>query len=402
MHILFLTQFYSTPDCPAAARHYAFLRHLGQRHDVSLVTTRALLDAAETGCFDLVPSGVHLHAVDTVYQNHMGALQRVRPYVRYAAGSLARSLRLPPPDVVFASNTPLSVAVAGAAVARARRAPLVLEVQDLWPDFPVQMGAIRSPLLRRALYGLERRLYRSAAHVVATSPDMEAHVRRHGVPASRTDTLLYGTDIDLADDPTFDVSGTLRETSGIGDAHVLLYAGSFGRANDIPTLIETARLLRHRADLVFVFMGQGYHAAALQEAVASLPNVRLLPPQPRHRTFSWFRLATLSVVSFIDLPVLSANSPAKFFDSLAAGTPVIVTNPGWTKQFVEAHRCGWYVPPSRPEHLAHQIVEAVASPDDMREAGKRGSEAAHRLFDRRVMAPRFEDILLDAMRSSRG
>jgi glycosyltransferase involved in cell wall biosynthesis len=97
---------------------------------------------------------------------------------------------------------------------------------------------------------------------------------------------------------------------------------------------------------------------------------------------TWYQLADLSLVPFLDLPVLASNSPAKFFDSLTMGTPVIVTNPGWTRTFVETHQCGWYVPPSDPDSMVQQLRSLMASPHQLRTASRRGREIAAEQFDR--------------------
>jgi glycosyltransferase involved in cell wall biosynthesis len=273
----------------------------------------------------------------------------------------------------------------------------VFLVQDLWPDFPIQMGALPNPWLQRRLYALERRLYTRAAHVIPYSPDMEAHILRHGIAPDRVTTHLNGTDFWLLDACTPADVATLRDAHGLAGKQVVLYGGTFGRANDIPTLIQAAERLTHRRDVQFVFVGHGFLTNLVREAAGRLPNVTLIPPQPRHRMPAWFKLAALSVISFIDLPVLSTNSPAKFFDSLGAGTPVVVTNPGWTRRFVEEHGCGWYVPPSNPEALMHRLDAVLADPEALATTGKRGAAVARRQFDREVMAGQLEAILLDVV-----
>jgi glycosyltransferase involved in cell wall biosynthesis len=264
--------------------------------------------------------------------------------------------------------------------------PWILEVRDLWPDFPVQMGAIPSVPLRRALYRLEQWLYQDAHHVVAVSPDMARHVRSHLAPThahsrGRVSTLLPGTDQHLLAHAMERSPETLRQHHGIEARNVVLYAGTFGRANDLPTLLDAARRFRER-DIAFLFVGHGYYEPAVRRAADRLSHVFVLPPQPHHRMLSWFALADLALVSFIDLPVLATNAPAKFFDSLSAGTPVIVTNPGWTKSFVEKHRCGWYVPASRPALLADQIATLVSNKARLQAAGDRGARIAQRRFAR--------------------
>ena len=104
-------------------------------------------------------------------------------------------------------------------------------------------------------------------------------------------------------------------------------------------------------------------------------------------------MADVSLVPFIDLPVLKANSPAKFFDSLATGTPVIVTNDGWTRSFVEQHRCGWYAPVAEPGSIAHTIRDIIDKNDVLHDAGRNGYRAALARFNRVDMLDPLEDIL---------
>ena len=161
-------------------------------------------------------------------------------------------------------------------------------------------------------------------------------------------------------------------------------------------MLDATARLAHRDDLRFVFAGYGYFETALQEAASQAANLLVLPPQPRHRMLCWFKLADLSLVSFIDKPVLAANSPAKFFDSLSAGTPVLVTNPGWTREFVEAHQCGWYTPPSDAAALAERIAWICDHPEARAEAGRKAGTLARARFDRTRLVHRLERIFEQA------
>lgn len=390
MHVLFFYQYYHTPDCAAAGRLYHLIERLAKRHRVTVVSTDAWLRQRTTDRYPLVPEGVDLRLFSIPHRNEMNIRQRLSAYARYALQSISAGLRLQDVDLVVGSSTPLTAAWGASVVARRHRVPWIFEVRDLWPDFPIQMGAVRNPLARKALYAVEHALYRSAAHVVTLSPDMEAHVRQQGVPAGRVTTLVNGADFSLAATSADDA---LPEVLRSDDRAVVLFAGTFGRASDIPTLIDAARRLAHRRDLVFVFVGSGYYRPALEQAATELPNLLVFPPVAHHQIYAWFRRAALSVVSFRDLPVLAANSPAKFFDSLAVGTPVLVTNPGWTRAFVERHRCGWYVPAERPDLLAARIEELVEHPEILAEAGCRGQTVAQQEFDREELAHRFIDLI---------
>lgn len=394
-------QHYHTPDCATAARPYALVKRLAEEHEVTLITTNAWRARRLTRAFDWVPPGVRLVELDVPYRNAMATPARLRAFLTYAAQAVARGLRGVQPDLIYGSSTPLTAAAAAAAVARMRGVPWIFEVRDLWPDFPVQMGALPGgPLgaaLRESLYALERRLYRSAAHVVAHSPDMAAHVRPHR--ADGVSVVEYGTDLRLLDGVSEDDVAAWRQRLGADGKTLVLYAGSFGRANDVPSLLRAARQLRGRGDLRFVIAGRGHHAPAVEAAAQQLPNVRALPPQPQQAALALFRAADLSLVPFLDRPVLAANAPSKLFDSLAAGTPVVVTNPGWTKALVEAHGCGWHVPAEQPAALARQIARLTETPAALDAAGRRGAGLARRRFDRAVQMNRLAAIIRSAVSS---
>jgi glycosyltransferase involved in cell wall biosynthesis len=336
--------------------------------------------------------------LDAPYDNAMGKRQRLAAFRRYMAGAFLRGMRMPRPDVIFGTSTPLTAAWVADRVAALRGVPWVFEVRDLWPDFPIQMGAVRAPWLQRRLLTLERRLYRRAAHIVPLSPDMERHILRQNIPPARVTTLLNGTDFEWIDRDQGAAVAALDAQHHLQDKQVVLYAGTFGRANDIPTILHAAERLAGEPRILFVLLGEGFKGPDVAEAAERLPNVVLVPPVPRPDTFTWMKRADLSLVTFIDRPVLAANSPAKFFDSLGSGTPVLVTNPGWTKRFVEDHACGWYVPPENPEALAGEITRILARPDLLDAYGARGAKIARLHFDREELAVSLEEILRNAAR----
>jgi glycosyltransferase involved in cell wall biosynthesis len=255
-------------------------------------------------------------------------------------------------------------------------------------------------LARRQLFALEKRLYESAAHIVPLSPDMSEYVAGLGVSTSKITTLLNGTDLDLAARATPEDVAALRRAQDLGGRQVVLYAGTFGRANDMPTVVAAAEAMAAADPAVtWLFLGHGYYEPLVAAAAARWPGrIRLVGGQPRHAVFSWFALADVAVVSFLDLPVLDTNSPAKLYDALAVGTPVVVTNKGWTKTLVEQHGCGWYAPAGNAAALTAQLQAVLAMPDELAAAGARGRQLALSAFDRQQLAAQMMTILTAAAR----
>ena len=395
MHIAVFNQYHTNPDCPATSRHYALLAHIAKSHRVTLLTTSAWDGQRLTREFAWLPPGVDCRTVNISYTNRMGPGRRVMAFAQYAAWAVREGLRMERPDVIWGISTPLTAAWAAAQVARWRRVPWVFEVQDLWPAFPVAMGGISTALARQQLFALEKRLYCNARHIMPLSPDMTHYVTGLGVPAAKVTTVLNGTDFDLAARATPAAVAALRQALGLEGKKVVLYAGTFGRANDIPTLVAAAEIqVAIDPDVAWLFLGHGYYEPLVAAAAARWPGrIRLVGGQPRHAVFAWFGLADLAVVSFLALPVLDANSPAKLYDALAVGTPVVVTNRGWTKTLVETHGCGWYTPAGDAPQLATCLRNLLAQPALLQAAGRCGQNLARQEFDRQQLAVVVQRVL---------
>ncbi|GAA4366379.1 hypothetical protein GCM10023185_37450 [Hymenobacter saemangeumensis] len=400
MHIAVFSQYHTNPDCPATSRHYALLAHIAKTHRVTLLTTQAWAGQRLTKEFDWVPAGVELRVADVAYNNKMGPARRALAFAQYAAWAVREGLRIDKPDVIWGISTPLTAAWAAARVAQWRRVPWVFEVQDLWPSFPIAMGAVPTAFARQQLYNLEKRLYASARHIIPLSPDMTRYVTDLGIAEQKVTTVLNGTDLELAARATPARVEALRQEQGLLGKRVILYAGTFGRANDIPTLVEAAeRMVAQDADCVWLFLGHGFYQPLIADTAQRWPGrIRLVGGQPRHAVFSWFALADVAVVSFLELPVLDANSPAKLYDSLAVGTPVVVTNQGWTKELVEREACGWFVPAGQASALVARLQQLLNEPGELQAAGQRGQQLARRAFDRQQLARVVQSILEDAAR----
>ena len=400
MHVAVFSQYHTNPDCPATSRHYTLLAHLAKTHRVTLLTTPAWKGQLLTNEFPWVPAGVEIREAAIPYENRMGPARRALAFAQYAGWAVREGLRIDKPDVIWGISTPLTAAWAAAQVARWRRVPWVFEVQDLWPAFPIAMGAVPTALARRQLYGLEKRLYQSARHILPLSPDMTRYVMDLGIPASKITTVLNGTDLELAARATPAVVEKLRQAQGLVGKRVVLYAGTFGRANDVPTLVAAAETMAAEdPDTVWIFLGYGFFAPLVAAAAARWPGrIRLVGGQARHEVFAWFSLADISVVSFLGLPVLDTNSPAKLYDSLAVGTPVVVTNAGWTQKLVEQYACGWFVPAGAAAALVTRLRELLQTPALLTAAGANGKALATQHFDRQQLAALVQEILEAAAR----
>jgi glycosyltransferase involved in cell wall biosynthesis len=298
--------------------------------------------------------------------------------------------------VVFASSTPLTIGIAGLATARLKRVPFVFEIRDLWPAVPVQLGALRSRTAVRSAEWLERRLYEGAERIVVLSEGAQQDLERRGVPSEKLALIPNAADLDVFRPGVVDAD--FRARHGLEGRFVALYAGAMGRANGLDQLVDAADRLRG-SRVMIVALGDGGERARLERRVQELglDNLLFLPPVAKEQLAGIVGAADVTLTIFAPYPVLETNSPNKFFDSLAAGKPVVVNLDGWLRRLVDEHDAGAWVPAGDPAALAAALTELADDEARVERMGRNARALAEREFSRDLMAERLARTLEEAV-----
>lgn len=396
VRILYLHQFFVTREGTGGTRSYEFARQLvADGHAVTMVTAASGARAVEREVDGIRVVEARGGYGDYVTATGMGYGRRIAAFVRFALAATVAALRGPRPDVVFATSPPLTIALPAIAAARRWRVPLVFEVRDLWPEAPIQMGALSSPTAQRLARLLERAVYRAATEIVALSPGMRDGIVATGVSPDRVTLIPNASDLDLFS-PTLD-PGDLRDRLGLGDAFVCSYFGTMGEANDLTQVLDAAALLRERGEtrVRFVLQGDGKRRTALERDVREreLDNVVLLPAGDKLAAARLAAASDACMTIFKQVPILATNSPNKLFDTFAAGRPAIVNTDGWQRTLVERHEAGVFARPGDPADLAERVLALREDPELARRMGENGRRLAEREFDRALLAERLRGVL---------
>ena len=403
MRILYLHQYFVTRAGVGGTRSYEFARYLvNQGHEVVMIAAADESSGRGSGLVNHRDvDGIELIEVRAGHNDYlrgtsMGYLARIRSFFQFALASSRVALRLPRPDVVFATSTPLTIGIPALAASWRHNAPLVFEVRDLWPEAPIQLGALRSLMGIELARWLERTIYRNAAHVIALSPGMRDGVVGAGAPADRVSVIPNAADLDLFS-PAVD-GLEFRARLGVNGQFVCSYFGAMGEANDLNPVVEAARLLEESGErgIVFVLHGGGKRRAELEAFCRrhKLTNVIFSDPIPDKHAIA--RLAAASDVCmtiYKNVPILYTCSPNKLFDTFAAGRPAIVNSPGWLKDLVERNEAGFYVRPDDAEHLSERVVFLRDHPELVRAYGRNARRLAEESFDRNRLAGQLLSVL---------
>lgn len=397
MRIAYLHQYFNTPDMSGGTRSYEMARRLVARgHQVNMVTSWRVNDSRR-GWFETEEAGIRVHWLPVPYSNHMSYPQRIRAFLRFAWGAARRAASLPA-DVVFATSTPLTIALPAVYAARRRKVPMVFEVRDLWPELPIAVGAIKHPALIALARWLERFAYRHSAQIVSLSPGMKEGVVQAGYPAERVHVIPNSADLELFTVSADKAKAFRWKFEWLQDRPLVVYAGTLGRINGVDYLARLAAAVQPlNPDIRFLVIGDG----AEQEKVLTTAqqmgvygrNFFMLPSMPKSQMPTVLAASDIATSVVINLPELWANSANKFFDALAAGKPVAINHLGWQADLLRETGAGIVLDASDVHKAAAELIDFIQDKRRLATAGIAARRLAEERFDRDHLAKQLEHML---------
>lgn len=329
---------------------------------------------------------------------------RVLENVTFGASGAFWAAFEPRPDVVLLETWPLAAARMCMWQAHARGVPVVYYIQDLYPEVLENSGIIRKDgLCARLLRAWDRRLCLASTRVIAVSHGMrETLVRTRGLPPGRVTVIQNWIDGDEFRPLPLDEDWR-RERDIPAHAFVALYAGNLGIISGADILLEAARRLQHRSDILLVCVGEGVLKDRMQMEAnrQGLNNIRFEPFQDRERVPAMHAAADVCLLTIRRDPS-NASMPSKLIGYMAAGRPVICAALAETDvgRCVSSAGAGLVVPPGDPDALAQGITYLQAHP---REAAQMGIHARQH-FDRemafRHRYDQFVEVFFEAVSGS--
>ncbi|MBC8072335.1 MAG: glycosyltransferase family 4 protein [Deltaproteobacteria bacterium] len=403
MRVLYLHQYFATPDMAGGTRSYEMARRLVEHgHEVDLLTSDQRPTHDGSLWRQTNESGVRVHWTSMPYDNRMSFRERLRTFMAFGYRASRKVLEFRP-DVVFATSTPLTIAIPAIVAQRRFGVPMVFEVRDVWPAVPIALGALQNPLARKAALELERQAYRHATRIVALAPGMKAHVVGTGVPAERVDVIPNGCDLDIfTNDPR--AGQEIRAANPwLADRPLVLFTGTLGAANGLEHLVRVAAKVHERAPQVcFAIIGDGRQREPLVALARELGvldvNLFVLGKMPKREVARWVSAADITTAYFSGPPILWKDAVQnKFFDSLAAGKPVASNHRGWQSELALEAGCGLVMDPDDVELAAAQLLEVVLDRSWLDRAGAAARKLGETRFSRDMLGGLLDGTLRRAV-----
>ena len=390
MKILYIVQYFRFPDEVGGTRPYdlasAFVKH---GHDVTVLTSDITGKAKQKWTL-IVRDGLKVYRLDCPYDNNMGFFQRVQAFCKYFTQASIKQFSLDY-DVMLASSTPLTNGIPALIAKTFRRKPYVFEVRDVWPGVPIAMGYFKNPIVQKALYWFEKRIYKKASAIVPLSIGMDDNIKRR-YPNGKSVVIPNISEINRFANIKKEVN--IEVPAG---KKVLLYAGTFGNVNGLGYIIEmAAHTLKYSPDVWFYLIGKGKEKDQNIKQAETLgvlnKNVFIFDPVRKTDLPYLYSICSVGSSFVIDIPALWDNSANKFFDTLAAHRPMVINHEGWQANTIRKYNCGYVLPPKVSDETAKAFVDYMTNDELLKEQGENAFKLGKEQYSLEVAVEKYMKI----------
>lgn len=283
-------------------------------------------------------------------------------------------------DAIFVyAPSPILQAIPALFLGWLKSSPVVVWVQDLWPESLEATGYVRNRRVLGWVEKLVRYIYRHADLLLVQSRGFMSPVGAlaAGTPVAYFPNSVESIFCDLPDVP-------LPEIPALDEGFSVLFAGNVGVGQAVEVIVEAATLLRDRPDIRFVVLGHGSRWDWMCEQVnkRGLTNLHLPGRYPVETMPGLMQKASALLVSLADQPIFAATVPNKVQAYMAAGRPILACLNGEGARLVVEAEAGLSVPAEDARGLAAAVLRLYEMPSEERAAmGANGRRYFKEHFD---------------------
>ncbi len=304
-------------------------------------------------------------------------------------------------EVVFCyATSPVLQAIPAIFFAKRNHAPMILNLQDLWPESISATNRIHSPTILWFLSKIVRWIYFHSNLILMQSEVFKASILK----LSPNSKVRYWPNSVAPIFYKFRPEQMPPDLDKIyaEDLFTITFAGNVGSAQSIKTIIEAAEILSDEKRIRIIVIGDGSQRswALMQKDQKKIENLFLPGEYPECAMPIVYQRSSCLLVTLANKEIFSLTVPNKIQGYLAVGRPIIGCLNGVGAEIIRNANAGFVAPAENPSILAKIIIEASKmSQVDLDELGQNGKLFFMAHFEHEMLMVQLADIFKDLARS---
>ena len=341
--------------------------------------------------------GIPVHRASIYLPKNKSIIQRLLNYFSfvYSSAQVGKN-RIGDVDVIMCESPPLFLGYSALYLKRKKKAKLIFNVSDLWPESAEKLGVVTNKWMLKLAYRLEEKLYRKSILVTGQTQGICKNINDR-FPFVKTYWFPNGADISYYNPST--VSSDWRKDNGFNANDVLfLYAGIIGLAQGLEIILSAAEKLMDQPSIRFILLGNGPEKEKLQviKQEKKILNVYFFDAVSKTLMPKIVKACDAAIIPLLKLPLFLGAIPSKIFENLAMEKAVILAVDGEARElFVNQGKCALYSEPENVDDLIKNVLLLANDSLLRKELGQKGRTYVEQSFNRNTIAYNFHQELVE-------
>ncbi len=336
--------------------------------------------------------GIKVHRSSIFVSKKKSIINRLKNYFSFVISSRKiGNQKLGNFDFLMCESPPLFLGYTAMYLAKQKKAKLIFNVSDLWPESAEKLQVINNKQLLGLAYNLEAKLYKKSVLVTGQTQGICKNINTRFTQV-KTYWLPNGVDLTYYNPENIEAGDWRAKNNFSKDDFILLYAGIIGIAQGLEVILNAARNFMDQTNLKFVLIGSGPEKEKLitLKNDLNLTNVIFIDAVSKAQMPQILKSINVAIIPLKKLDLFLGAIPSKIFESLAMEIPILLGVGGEARElFINKGKCGLYFEPENVIELTKVITQLAEDKNLSTELGKNGRNFVDQKFNRNSIAEAF-------------
>lgn len=290
-------------------------------------------------------------------------------------------------DVVITTSPPPLISIFGYLIAKIKRAKLIYDVRDIWPDVALEMESFKEgSIYYKAFKFIANFMYKKADYISTVSPRKVEKIKGYCKGIDKVVYVPNGLDDGFLE---FEENNEVIDKYNIKDKFTIVYIGNVGFAQNLDAMVELAKENADDLKIQFIVFGEGTYKNKLEEQIkeANLNNILVAGRIDYENVYTVLKYSKVSFVSLKNTKMLD-SIPTKMFDALSVGCPVLLLAKGDSCDILHESELGESA--ESVEELKEKFSYMISNYEKYEEKKDKAIEYIKQNYSRKNIAEKFE------------
>lgn len=297
-------------------------------------------------------------------------------------------------DVVITTSPPPLISIFGYLIAKIKKAKLVYDVRDIWPDVAIEMESFdEKSLYYKVFKFIANFMYKHSDYITTVTPGKVKKIKKYADSNNKVLYIPNGFDDNLIN---FAMEKYIIEKYELDKKFTIVYIGNVGLAQNLDALIELAKISKKQENMQFLIFGEGAYKNELQSKINEL-RLKNISLEGKIDYCKVYTILKYSKISFISLKnnKMTDSVPTKMFDALGIGCPILLLAKGDSCSILDEVHLGEHA--ENIEELKTKFKYMIENYEKYTKYKENSMNYIMKRYSRREIAKNFEKEVLKRM-----